>query len=533
MHVPRLGSALTIVVTGLFAAACTEPPAETGGEIVTTVTEPPVGQLPAGVVPTHYALDLNVDPRETRFSGRVAISVEIAAPTERIWLHGLGLEVTEAYALDAAERRIEAVYAQALDSGVASLTLAEALPQGSATLHFAYSAPFNTSVNALFRAERGADAYAASQLEPVAGRQIFPGFDEPRFKTPFDVHITARADDRVITNSPEIDATELADGWVRHEFATTPPLPTYLLAFAVGPYDVVDAPAIPANSIRTEPLPFRGIAARNMGGRFGIALTDTPGLVAALEDYFGIPYPYAKLDLIAMPADFGGAMENVGAITYDERLILVGDDPPLQQRRVYMNVHAHELAHQWFGNLVTPDWWTDIWLNEAFASWMANKIAHAPWSSTRLLRRGEYASPCSATSKSTTRSTRSRTRRAAAFSRCSRTISARKLFGLVCAYTWSASRTASRTPISSSSRLPRARVSAASWSRFGRSSTSRACPSSRRGSNALRIPLLESSFGSAGTHRSGRRSMPMASNGRSRFASPTTRSMRPVACALS
>jgi alanyl aminopeptidase len=386
MHVPRLGSALTIVVTGLFAAACTEPPAETGGEIVTTVTEPPVGQLPAGVVPTHYALDLNVDPRETRFSGRVAISVEIAAPTERIWLHGLGLEVTEAYALDAAERRIEAVYAQALDSGVASLTLAEALPQGSATLHFAYSAPFNTSVNALFRAERGADAYAASQLEPVAGRQIFPGFDEPRFKTPFDVHITARADDRVITNSPEIDATELADGWVRHEFATTPPLPTYLLAFAVGPYDVVDAPAIPANSIRTEPLPFRGIAARNMGGRFGIALTDTPGLVAALEDYFGIPYPYAKLDLIAMPADFGGAMENVGAITYDERLILVGDDPPLQQRRVYMNVHAHELAHQWFGNLVTPDWWTDIWLNEAFASWMANKIAHAYWPEGELDR---------------------------------------------------------------------------------------------------------------------------------------------------
>jgi alanyl aminopeptidase len=380
MHIQRLGLLPIIAVTGLLAAACTEPPAETsGGEVVATLTEPPAGQLPAGVVPTHYTLDLTIDPRETRFSGRVAIAVEIAAPTESIWLHGLGLEVTEAYALDPAKRRIEAVYAQALDSGVASVTLAEALPQGSATLHFVYSAPFNTSVNALFRAERGADTYAASQLQPVAGRQIFPSFDEPRFKTPFDVLITARADDRVITNSPETASTELVDGWVRHEFAPTPPLPTYLLAFAIGPYEVVDAPEIPANAIRMEPVPLRGVAARNMGARFGISLSDTPDLIAALEDYFGIPYPYAKLDLIAMPASFGGAMENAGAITYDERLILLGDDPPLQQRRFYLNVHAHELAHMWFGDLVTPDWWTDIWLNESFASWMANKIAQAHW----------------------------------------------------------------------------------------------------------------------------------------------------------
>jgi alanyl aminopeptidase len=366
-----------LAACAFWATACTAPQDELRSPAA--LEEPPAGRLPDGIVPTHYTLELNVDPAETRFAGRVAIAIELSGPTERIWLHGLGLDVIEAYALDAAERRIDAVYAQALDSGVASLTLAEPLPRGSASLHIAYSAPFNTSVNALFRAERGADAYAASQLEPVAGRQIFPGFDEPRFKTPFDVSITARADDRVITNSPEIGATELADGWVRHEFATTPPLPTYLLAFAVGPYDVIEASPIPANAIRAEPLPLRGIAARDMGARFGIALTETPGLVAVLEEYFGIPYPYAKLDLIAMPASFGGAMENAGAITYDEDLVLVGADPPLQQRRTYLSVHAHELAHMWFGDLVTPDWWTDIWLNESFATWMANKAAQAYW----------------------------------------------------------------------------------------------------------------------------------------------------------
>ena len=240
MHTQSSAFVLSVTAIGVLAAACSAPHSD-DPEIIATVTEPPAGQLPAGVVPTHYTLDLTIDPRATRFSGRVAINVEIAAPTERIWLHGLGLEVTEAYALDAAERRIEVTYAQALDSGVASLTLAEPLPQGSAALHFAYSAPFNTSVNALFRADRGTDAYAGSQLEPVAGRQIFPGFDEPRFKTPWDVTITARAADRVITNSPETAVAELADGWVRHEFATTAPLPTYLLVFAVGPYDVVDA----------------------------------------------------------------------------------------------------------------------------------------------------------------------------------------------------------------------------------------------------------------------------------------------------
>jgi alanyl aminopeptidase len=346
---------------------------------VAATAMPPVGPLPDGIVPTRYALDLNIDPNEARFSGTVAIDVELAAPHERIWLHGLGLDVTETYAVDTDGARVAATYAQALESGVASLSFERALPEGSATLNLAYSAAFNMSVNALFRAERGGAAYVASQLEPIAGRQIFPGFDDPRFKTPWDVSITTRADDVAVTNAPEVRATPAEDGRIRHEFATTERLPTYLLAFAVGPYDVVEAEPIPPTSVRDRPVPLRGIAAQGAGARFGISLTDTPALLSWLEQYFGTPYPYQKLDLIAMPASFGGAMENAGAVTYDDFLILVGENPPLQQRRAYMNVHAHELAHMWFGDLVTPTWWTDIWLNEAFATWMANKAAEAVW----------------------------------------------------------------------------------------------------------------------------------------------------------
>lgn len=344
-----------------------------------TSDEPPRGRLGGDVVPNHYTLDLRIDPRDDRFEGVIAIDVDVARSTNRVWLHGLGLDVSEAFAIDAAGARIPASYAERLPSGVASLTLERALTAGSASLHLTYSAPFNRSVNALFRADRGNDAYVASQLEPIAGRQIFPGFDEPRFKTPWNVSITTRAEYVAITNAPELSATPMQDGWVRHEFAATAPLPTYLLAFAVGPYEVVEAGEIPVNAIRARAVPLRGAAARGMGSRFAYALRDTPAVLGALEEYFGTAYPYGKLDLIAMPQSFGGAMENAGAVTYDETLILLDADASVQQRRAYLNVHAHELAHMWFGDLVTPAWWNDIWLNESFASWMANKIARRHW----------------------------------------------------------------------------------------------------------------------------------------------------------
>jgi alanyl aminopeptidase len=162
---------------------------------------------------------------------------------------------------------------------------------------------------------------------------------------------------------------------VRVSFGTTKPIPSYLVALAVGPLDVVKAPDVPPNAVRSRPLPLRGVAAHGRGPELAYALTHVGEILSLLEQYFGIEYPYEKMDVLAVP-DMGGAMENAGAVTFEESLILL--DPktaPIHQRRGFAEVVAHEFAHQWFGDLVTMAWWDDTWLNESFAEWMGFKIA--------------------------------------------------------------------------------------------------------------------------------------------------------------
>jgi len=333
----------------------------------------PRGQLPDDIRPERYRLQLDIDPRQERFSGSAQIEVAVTRPLRSFWLHGHQLDV-RSVTVDAGTTRLTGKYEEVEPiNGVARVELSDKLPAGRATLRFEYTARFADGDQGLYRVQVGDDWYAFTQFQAIDARRTFPGFDEPRFKTPFEVSVVAHSGDRVITNALLAKVTGSDDGRAVHKFQPSLPLPTYLLAFAVGPLDVVDA-TLPANAVRRVPVPMRGVATRGKGPELAYALKQTPAIVEHLEAYFGIPYPYPKLDLIASP-QMSGAMENAGAIIFNDTLLLLDEDSPPVQQRSFFETMAHEVAHHWFGNLVTPAWWDDIWLNESFAQWMGVKIA--------------------------------------------------------------------------------------------------------------------------------------------------------------
>lgn len=343
----------------------------------------PAGKLTDAVTPSAYRLDLRLLPDEAGFSGAVEIDVTLARPARVIHLHGNGLTVESAVLEPARGRELTGTWTQLDPSGVASLTFAGPAPAGPATLRLRYTGSYGRPGEGLYKSVVAGDAYLFTQFQPTDARRMFPGFDEPGFKTPFDISVTTRAGYAVIGNTPVRRTKAADDGLQRVELERTLPLPTYLVALAVGPFDVVEAPPLPPNAVRNRPLPLRGVATRGKGPRLAYALANTAAMVEFLEGYFAVPFPYPKLDLIASP-DFGGGMENAGAIVYGDPNILLADNASFEQLRGFGGIHAHELAHQWFGDLVTPRWWDDIWLNEAFATWMGNKAAHAWQPSLRM-----------------------------------------------------------------------------------------------------------------------------------------------------
>ncbi len=378
---------LCIVLTlGVVVFACggaePAPPASIPLGSPSVATPPtvaaPTGKLPSGVAPLAYRLDLSIIPDRERFAGAVEIDLQVDQPTQRIYLHALSIAVKSVDFRSSEGVTVPATFRSFDNTGVAALELDAPIAAGRYVTRIVYDAPFDTQLKGLYRVHAGDQDYAFTQFEAIAARQAFPCFDEPRFKTPFQVRLTVRATDRAIANTSEIGAELLPDGLRSVRFATTEPLPTYLVAFAVGPLDVIDAPPIAANDVRARPLPFRAIAVQGKGKDLAHAIAHTPAMVAELEGYFGIAYPYDKLDIIAVPDFAAGAMENAGAITFREPLLLLDALRATEgQRRGFAYVMAHELAHQWFGNLVTMPWWDDIWLNEAFATWMGYRVVQA------------------------------------------------------------------------------------------------------------------------------------------------------------
>ncbi|HUH30381.1 MAG TPA: M1 family metallopeptidase, partial [Rhodanobacter sp.] len=357
---PFVLAALAVCCASAFAA---------GGE------QAPQGKLPAWAVPQSYQLAFKVDPAQQDFSGTTTIKLKLTQASDHVWMDGNALKVAKVTITDAAGVAHSGTYTVVeAKAGVVRVDFGTTLPPQDLTLKFAYTAPLNAQLQGLYKVAAKGRPYAMTQMEPISARYAFPGFDEPRFKTPFDISITIPADQTAVANTQQVREAPAEKGWKTLTFAQTRPLPTYLVAFAVGPWDIAKAPDIAPGTWRSTPLQLRGVAPAGEAPRMAHVLSETPSIIHALEDYYGFGYPFDKLDLLAAPDFSAGAMENPGLVTFRDWLLLLDKDSPARNVRGSFNVTAHELAHMWTGDTVTMAWWDDLWLNEAFATWMQGKV---------------------------------------------------------------------------------------------------------------------------------------------------------------
>lgn len=321
-------------------------------------------RLDKNVIPTFQLINLTLNPDSANYSGSTTIELDVINPTASFRFHSEALNLLSLTLKDA-NNEYPVTY-EIIEPDQLTLTAEKSLEPGKYTLHIEFTNEYNTQGVSLYRTESGDESYLFTQMEDMEAREAFPCWDEPEYKFPFQMILTVPKDDYPIVNTPIESQKELDNGWIEYTFETTKPLPTYLLAICLGPFDLVDLPY--------ETVPIRIVTAKGKGHLTELCAELTPPILKWQEEYFNLPYPYKKLDLIAVPEFWPGGMENAGAITFTERAIVI--DPAnvtMSSRRRLANLMAHELAHMWFGDLVTMEWWDDLWLNEAFATWMATK----------------------------------------------------------------------------------------------------------------------------------------------------------------
>lgn len=354
----------SLAILLLIASFTMHSPAQNDGP------KPPF-RLPSDVaIPVHYSLSITVIPDQETFTGTTDIDLNFKKPSSALLMHAANLEVTEA-TLTVGKSGLPLKVVSTSD-GYVRFEFPEELKPGPGVLHVTYRGTIHRKdLRGVFQIKDGDQWYVYTQFEDMYARQAFPCFDDPNYKVPWQLTLHVKKEHAAISNTPILSEVAEPKGMKAVRFAETKPMPSYLVGFAVGPFDFVDGGTAGAKH-----TPIRIVVPHARGSEARFAAETTGPILNLLERYFSIPYPYEKLDEVAVPFS-EISMEHPGMITHGGFVILSkpGDDSLVVKQR-WVSVAAHELAHQWFGDLVTMAWWDDVWLNEGFATWMANKIAN-------------------------------------------------------------------------------------------------------------------------------------------------------------